>query len=345
MSSYLNRCLITAMVLSLFGGCSDSRQSEDNENAIANKDKVSRETSPSKETIAHQKYSAEEFFETISVFGSSISHDSSAILVTSDESSVFNIYRYPMDGGKPTQLTNSTTDTIFGVSWFPKDDRVLYTADQGGNELNHLFVRELDGSVKDLTPGEKLKARFAGWLEDESGFLVLSNERDPKGFDLYRYAIADYSRTLVFQNSDNASIGEVSPNGRWLTISQNVSNADNNIFLVDLNSKDQQQKLITEHLGNISHESYSFTSDSENLIYATNEFGEFSQAWRFNLETGKRMFFIKQTGMSLLLISPMMENTESLVSIVMDKPKLTLPRLPPVKILLYHRYLQAICAV
>ena len=75
--------------------------------------------------------------------------------MTNDEDGVFNAYRYPLDGSTPSQLTQSTTDTIFGISWFPEDDRILYTADQGGNELNHLFVRELDGTIKDLTEGEK----------------------------------------------------------------------------------------------------------------------------------------------------------------------------------------------
>src|SRR3546814_9127016 len=60
-------------------------------------------------------------------------------------------------------LTTSTTDSTFAISWFPNDARVLYSADQGGNELDHLYVREVDGTTRDLTPGEKVKAGFDGW--------------------------------------------------------------------------------------------------------------------------------------------------------------------------------------
>ena len=105
-----------------------------------------------------QTYSAEEFFKTTSVFGSSINADSSAVLVSSDKSGIFNAYKVPLDGSAPVRLTHSTLESVFVVSWFPKDDRLLYSADKGGDELDHLYVRELSGEIRDLTPGESLKA-------------------------------------------------------------------------------------------------------------------------------------------------------------------------------------------
>ena len=47
----------------------------------------------------------------------------------------------PVAGGAWTQITSSTTDSTYAVSFFPQDDRILFTHDQGGNELNHLYVR------------------------------------------------------------------------------------------------------------------------------------------------------------------------------------------------------------
>ena len=44
---------------------------------------------------------------------------------------------------------------------FAKDDRILFTRDQGGNELNHLYVLK-DGQERDLTPGDKLRPSSAG---------------------------------------------------------------------------------------------------------------------------------------------------------------------------------------
>lgn len=238
-----------------------------------------------------KQYSAADFFKTTSVFGSSINSDGSAVLVSSDASGVFNAYRYPLDGSAPTQLTQSTTDTIFGVSWFPQDERIIYTADQGGNELNHVYVRELDGSVKDLTPGENLKAQFKGWSKDEKYFYVTTNERDPKGFDLYRYQTADYQRELIYQNNDNWGVEEVSKDGKWLVLNHTVTNADSNLYLVDLTSDDKKPSLITPHDGSVNHGSYTFTPDSQMLIYATNEHGEYNQAWSLNIADGKKQLY------------------------------------------------------
>ena len=46
--------------------------------------------------------------------------------------------------------------------------------------------------------------------------------------------------------------------------------------------------LITEHEGNVAHATYDFTPDESKLVYSTNEFGEFNQAWTHDLETGEK---------------------------------------------------------
>ncbi|MEW6998105.1 alpha/beta fold hydrolase [Colwelliaceae bacterium BS250] len=238
------------------------------------------------------KYSAEQFFQTTTVFGSSINHDGSAVLVSSDASGVFNAYRYPLDGSQPSQLSSSETDTVFGVSWFPNDDRFLYSADQGGNELNHLYVQGLDGKVTDLTPGDELKASFMGWLDDGS-FYVMSNERDAKAMDVYRYSGTDYSREMVFQNDKLFSVDSQSKDGRWLALVEEINGSNSNIYLADLSSKDKSVKLISAHQGDISFGVYGFNPASTALYYRTDEFGEFDQAWSYDLKTEEKALFFK----------------------------------------------------
>jgi prolyl oligopeptidase len=233
------------------------------------------------------QYDARTFYETVSYFGASFSADESKLLVTSDATGVFNVYAWPVDGGEPTQLTNSTTDAFMGVGWFRNDDRFLYTADQGGNELNHLYVQETDGRTRDLTPGTQLKAQFGGWSDDDTAFYVLTNERDPRHFDVYRYAADDYERQLVFQNDDGYMFGVVSPNERWLVMSKVRNNADDNLYLIDTKSAGPPQ-LITEHEGNVAHGTQDFTPDSAELLYTSNADGEFQRLWTYNLETGTR---------------------------------------------------------
>ena len=66
-----------------------------------------------------KQYSAEDFYKTTAVFGSSINHDASAVLISSDESGIFNVYKMPLDGSPAQALTNSTQDSVFAESWFP----------------------------------------------------------------------------------------------------------------------------------------------------------------------------------------------------------------------------------
>ena len=237
-------------------------------------------------------YSAAEFFKTISISGSSISHDSSAVLVTNDSSGVYNIYRYPLDGSEPSQLTHSSDNAIYGVSWFPADNRILFTADQGGNELNHLYVRELDGNVKDLTPGDNLKARFLGWKDDNTVFFVATNERNPTSFDVYAFTTDDYRRTLIYKNTDALNI-VISPNGKWLALSKPNSNADSDIYLVDLTKNDTTPQLITRHDGAIRFSIYTFTANSDKLIFGTNRNSEYQQAWAHDLSTAEKTPVLK----------------------------------------------------
>ena len=56
----------------------------------------------------------------------------------------------------PRPRRYATSDAITGVSFFPGgrsgDERLVFHKDQGGNELVHVYVREMDGRIVDLLP-------------------------------------------------------------------------------------------------------------------------------------------------------------------------------------------------
>ena len=247
------------------------------------------------QAVAFETYSAASFFETISfsatnASGHAFSSDGSFILLNSDETGIFNAYSVNIATRERTQLTSSTTNAVFGLSYFPDDNRILYTADNGGDELNHIWVRAEDGTETDLTATENTKAQFGGWSADGSEFYVMTNERDARAFDLYTYDTADYTRRRVFENTDALSIGSISGDGRWLALVKPRTSADSNVYLKDL-SNDEPAKLVTGHEGNIAYGEYGFTPDSSKLILSTDEHGEFSQAWSYDLATGDKAVY------------------------------------------------------
>jgi len=248
------------------------------------------------EAVSVPEYSAEAFFATTTyvLVGSSahaFSADGQSLLITSDASGVFNAYSLSLEGGETTPLTTSDDNAVLAVSWFPNDDRVLYTYDGGGNELNHVVVRELDGTNRDITPGDALKARFLNWSDDGDSFYLTTTERNQQSFDIYRYSTEDYSRELVYENP-GFQVSDISGDGRWVALDKPRTSADSDIFVVDLESADKEPVLITEHDGNISYGTYGFSPGGGSLVFATDEHGEFNQAWTHDLESGEKAALI-----------------------------------------------------
>jgi dipeptidyl aminopeptidase/acylaminoacyl peptidase len=234
------------------------------------------------------RYDARTFFETVTYTGASFSADESRLLLSSDVDGIFNAYSQPVGGGAREKLTNSTKSAIFGVSYFPKDSRILYTRDEGGNELNHLYVREIDGKDRDLTPGQKLKAMFLGWSGDLTHFYAGTNERDPQYFDLYRYDASNYERTLVFKNTTGYALGMISRDGRWVALLKIRNNADNDVFLWDALQAAKEPVKITQHQGDVDHSPQTFSPDSATLYFGSNQDSEFQKVYAYDLKTGAR---------------------------------------------------------
>jgi dipeptidyl aminopeptidase/acylaminoacyl peptidase len=237
------------------------------------------------------RYTAAQFFETTSYGlasgnGVAFSRDGRNVLISNDASGVFNAYVLPVAGGDPVPLTTSPDNATFAASFFPADDRVLVTADRGGDELTHVYVRELDGTLRDLTPGERLKASFHGWSEDGRTFFISTNERNPQMFDVYSYDADGYQRRLIFQN-EGYVLGDISRDGRHLALVKAHSSANSDLYLASIGSQ-SEPRLLTEHEGNVAYDVYGFTPDSASLIYGSNETSEFSQAWSYDLASGEK---------------------------------------------------------
>jgi len=231
-----------------------------------------------------RRYTIEQFMATTSVSGASFSRDEKQVLFSSNASGIFNAYVLPVGGGTPRALTNSTTDSTYAVGFFYNDDRILFTRDQGGNEQNHLFVRELDGAERDLTPGTKLRAAFAGWQPDGNAFYVNTNERDPKYFDLYRYDAKTYARTLVYQNETGRTVSAISRDGRYLALDKPNTTSDSDVYLYDVQTR--ETKHISQHGSKASYSAQDFDPETKRLLFTTNDGGEFTRIRAYDLATG-----------------------------------------------------------
>lgn len=250
-------------------------------------------------------YDTEVFFDTITYGlshggGHAFSADGTRLLIHSDQTGVFNAYALHLDDGRTEPLSDSANNAVFGVSWFPDDDRVLLTGDVGGDEHNSVFVREPDGTLHDLLPegdyevaGQQSGLRFEAWQADGEAFFLSSTERDPQLADLYRYDAETYEREMVFENSRDLPFPtrgfNISPDGRWLALDFHPTRYDFDIYLVDLHSEAREPEPILASGPEVEemYRGIGFTPDSTKLVYGTDKDGEFLQPWTYEIATGE----------------------------------------------------------
>jgi dipeptidyl aminopeptidase/acylaminoacyl peptidase len=239
-----------------------------------------------KKTQPVKEYTIEQFMNTVRIGGSSFSSDEKSLLFHNNKTGIYNVYSIPVSGGAPSQLTNSTKESTFAVSYFPKDTRFLYTYDRGGNENNHIYVRELDGTERDLTPGDKVKANFLGWSHDRKTFFYSTNERDPRFFDIYEMPIDTFKSTLIYKDETGLAVSTISDDKKYIAFQKSGgSQADSDVFLY--NTATKEMKNITAHNGDVGNGAQTFDVNSKYLYYLTDAGSEFKYVARYDLATGK----------------------------------------------------------
>jgi dipeptidyl aminopeptidase/acylaminoacyl peptidase len=244
-----------------------------------------KKNSESKEVVLNLKqYTIEQFMDNESVNGGSFSPDKSKLLVSSNRSGIYNMYTVPVSGGDFTPLTTSDSSSIFAVSYFPNDERILYTADGNGDEIYHLYLRNLNGTITDLTPEKGARTSFNGWAHDGKSFSYSSNKRDKRYMDIYEMTLNNMSSKLMYQNEEGYNLNAVSTDKNLLALSKTITRNEVDLFIY--NRTDKSYTKINESLSSNSAEDFSF--DDKTLFYTTDEGSEFSYVMKYDIATGAK---------------------------------------------------------
>ena len=193
------------------------------------------------------QYSIEQFYKNESIGGGSFSNDESKLIVSSNISGIYNVYEINIENSEKKQLTFSDKESFFSIDEAPNSDKILYSADIGGNENNHIYVLDKEGVSTDLTPGEAVKTIFNGWSEDKKFMLYFSNKRDPKFFDMYKMNLDNWESELVYKNNEGLDIENVSHNEKIYSISKSITRSENKLFL--LNRETNEKTEISKEPG------------------------------------------------------------------------------------------------
>ncbi len=227
------------------------------------------------------KYTIEQFYKNKSIYGGQFSADESKLLVTSNETDIFNVYALAVDGSGMNQLTHSTEESFFGVTFFPEDDRFIFTHDKGGDENDHLYVQDTEGNVTDITPWDGSKSAFYGWARDLKSFFFVTNKRDPKFFDLYEMNIETFEPTLVYENNEGYEVEAISKDKKYLALVKPLTTSNSEMYLYNVETG--EQKHISAHEGDATYSPQFFDVANKNLYFLTNEGSEFTYVVKYSL--------------------------------------------------------------
>jgi dipeptidyl aminopeptidase/acylaminoacyl peptidase len=231
-------------------------------------------------------YSIEQFYKNTAIGGGAFSSDDRYMLVSSNESGIFNAYEIDIATGDRKKLTDSKKESVFANDYVPGTRHVIYSSDKGGNENDHLILLTSDSIVRDLTPNEKEKAQFAGWSRDSKKMYFTSNRRDPRFFDLYSMDTSAWTPNLLYKNENGFDVGAMSDDERYLALVQALTTTSTNVYLVDR----QTNKTIKLNSDTVeaSNSPIQFSLDNNDLFYTTDEGSEFQYIMKYNIPTGKK---------------------------------------------------------
>ena len=235
------------------------------------------------QNYVRKKYSIDQFYQNNRIGGGAFSDDETKLLVSSDESGIFNVYEIDIASGEKTQKTFSEKESFFAIDYLPGTNHILYSADKGGNEINHIYLMYEDGKISDLTPGENEKASFAGWSKDKKSMYYISNKRNPKFFDFYKMKVDTWKSEMLYQNDNGINISDMSEDESWLSFNQTITTSENKLFLT--NRIDKSTIELSVEPG--SYSSSGFSNDNKYFFFITDVGEEFSYLVKYEIETGK----------------------------------------------------------
>ena len=239
------------------------------------------------------KYTIEQFYANERIGGGAFSPDETKLLISSNRTGIFNLFEISIADSAKRQLTTSAVESYFAVDYVPVTGEILYTADKGGNENDHLYLLAADGSSRDLTPGKDEKVSFLRWTADKKAFFYLSNKRTPRYFDVYRMTVGTWAPTMVYRNDKGLNVEDIARTGDKVALSESITTSENRLFVYDVATGKMAE--ISDPAVPGTYSSAGFSNDGSMFFYTTDAGKEFQYLAKSDLKTSGRSTVFETT--------------------------------------------------
>lgn len=228
-------------------------------------------------------HAIEDYLKIRVAYAAGFSPDGSKVLVTSNLTGTMQLYRTNQSGGDLLRLTDFE-EPVQG-QYLPTHDRILMTMDEGGNERTQIYLLDDDGStLEKLVYEPDYIHRPGGVTRDGKTFCYASNRRNGVDFDVYVRSVDSDDEQLVFAIGGWCHPVGFSPDGRLCAVTrQTERNADNDLYLIDLNSKETLQVAAHEEEAAIGPPRW--LPDSSAFFFHTDIDREFASIAAFDMDS------------------------------------------------------------
>ena len=216
----------------------------------------------------------------------SFSEDGAHVLFASNISGQFNLWRVPVAGGWPDQLTSFADDTVRGVGVSPRDGTLVLCADHDGDEFHQLYVIAGGKGWPEQLTNEPQVQHFvaaSAWSPDGTRFAYAANARKPTDMECWVRDAETGDTQPVFGEGKFSFPGRFSPDGSKLLALDFRNNSDVSIHLVDLDGGGARE--LTPHEDEALYIPGPWARDGSGFYLVTDEGSEFRGLAFFNVES------------------------------------------------------------
>ena len=231
----------------------------------------------------------EDLFFSTSYSGAAWSPDGREIVISSNLTGRFNLWRIPSAGGWPVQLTRSE-DRQTGASWSPDGQWIVFESDREGGEIFDMFaVPSAGGETIDVTDTPDVSETDYLWSPDGA---VVAMSAKPKGSPTTDIALLDWktrrSRTLTREATKDHGWQAFawSRDGRYLFANRyNAGFTDADVYRLEVSSG--RSERLTRHAGEALVVGTDASADGRMIAVTSNERNGQNQAGILDRATGR----------------------------------------------------------
>lgn len=203
--------------------------------------------------------------------------DGRSILFVTDISGQFNLWRTPVEGGWPEQLTASEDETVRSVTVSPDGETIVFTADRHGDEFHQIYALPGGGGWPERRTDADQVQHFVsqeGWTADGSKLAFAANSRTPSDMEVWIRDSASGEIRSLFGEGMFAMPAGWSPDGSRLLAVDVRSNTDSSVFLLDPETGAADE--LTPHEGETKFFPGPWAADGSGFYLAADEGREFT---------------------------------------------------------------------